>query len=145
MEEPEPPDKEPKTVTIKYGLASSLKVPELQPLIERGVKFVSQLSVRGSRLVNGFLIAKQDTLPPIGDKPSRERFIKQALKLGISNRSAGTPVGGLKEWYNAHSGIYEGPPTNLPPQWKEISDYACTTYLRVFIISSYLISSFIDI
>lgn len=131
MEDPEPPDIEPRTVTIKCGLSSSLKVPELLPLIERGVKFVSQLSVRGSRLVNGFLIAQQDSLPPIGGKAERERFIKQTLKLGLPS-TAQNPVNGLNAWYNARAGDYEGPPSDLPPQWKEISDYSCKTYLTVF-------------
>jgi hypothetical protein len=123
---------DPKIHTIKCALLASLKLPKLLPLIERNVKFVSELSVRGSRMVNGFLIARRELLPPIGDKPSRERFIKQTLKLGISSRSAQFPVNGLNEWYDVHSGEYEPPPTDLPPQIKEISDYACNTYITVF-------------
>jgi len=124
-------ENESNTTTIKCGLQTSLKAPKLLPLIERGVKFVSQLSVRGSRLVNGFLIANHESLPSIRDKPSRERFIKQTFKLGITTRPLQTPTPGLLQWYSAQT-AYESPPADSPPQWKEISDYACNTYLTVF-------------
>lgn len=131
MEEGEnEPDAE--TVTIKCGLQASLKVPELLPLIERGVKFVSILSVRGSRLVNGFLLANPHALPSLVDIKSSKRFIYQTFKLGVGTRPLRNPTPGLLEWY-VNQTAYEPPPNDLPPQWKEISEYACNTYLTVFL------------
>lgn len=123
-----------KTISIKCGLQASLRVPELLPLIERGVKFVSEISVRGSRLVNGFLIAANlEALPSLANKTSSKLWIYQTLKLGIGSRSPRAPVPGLLEWYAANKEFYEPAPTDLPPQWKEIADYACGTYLTVFL------------
>ena len=49
-------DPKDRTITIKSGLQTTLLIPELAPLIEDCVRFVSELSVRGSRIVNGFLL-----------------------------------------------------------------------------------------
>lgn len=129
----EPPDTPPKKVTIKCGLQSSLQLPALVPVIERAVKFVSVMSVRGSRLANGFLIDAflRGQLPPLDDKNERSRFVNQVFKMGFG-LAARLPVPGLADWYSQNAERYESPPEDLPPRTKEIADYACSTYLTCF-------------
>ena len=78
-------DSHDRTITIKSGLQTTLLLPELGPLIEECVRFVSELSVRGSRIVNGFLLHTHATGIDIDiDKPAwRQALIRQCFTAGL--------------------------------------------------------------
>jgi hypothetical protein len=128
-------DPRDRTITIKSGLQTTLLIPELAPLIEDCVRFVSELSVRGSRIVNGFLLHAHATGIEIDiDKPvNRQTLVKQCCTAGVKgSKKKKLPVPGFATWFEINEHRY--PPAPAPPdiQLKEITDYACNTYATTF-------------
>ena len=128
-------DPKDRTITIKSGLKATLQIPELAPLVEECVRFVSELSVRGSRIVNGFLLHAHATGIEIDiDKPvARQTLVKQCCTAGVKGSiKKRLPVPGFAAWFEINKHIY--PPVPTPPdiQLKDMTDYACNTYATAF-------------
>jgi hypothetical protein len=124
-------DNETPTTTIKVGLTKSLRLPTLHPVIEECVEYISHVTVRGSRIVNGFLVHATSTgqLENIDKKSTRELLVKQAFTLGLeSARPKKKPFPGLHEWWEKNRQRY--PVAPKPPRIpsKEITDYVAKTY-----------------
>ena len=128
-------DPHDRTITIKSGLQTTLLLPELAPLVEECVRFVSELSVRGSRIVNGFLLHTHATGIDIDlDKPARRQtLIRQCFTAGLKcSRKKRVPVPGFAAWFEINKHRYPPAPASPDIQLKEITDYACTTYMTAF-------------
>ena len=127
--------REDHTLTIKCGLRSSLKMDALLPEIEAAVLYVSKLVVRGSRLVNGFLVSSYTSgrAVDLSTQNARERFIRQTFTLGFPGKGAVQEVPELAGWYAINKDNYEViSAEDIPQNRKEISDYAFGTYLTSF-------------
>jgi hypothetical protein len=128
-------DPKDRTITIKSGLQTTLLIPELAPLIEDCVRFVSELSVRGSRIVNGFLLYAHATgiAIDIDNTTPRQTVVSQCFTAGVKgSKKKRLPVPGFAAWFEINENRY--PPAPTPPdiQLKEMMDYARTTYMTAF-------------
>ena len=127
-------DPKDRTITIKSGLKATLQIPELAPLIEECVRFVSEISVRGSRIVNGFLLHAYTTGIKINlEKDNLQTLVSQCFTAGVKgSKKKKLPVPGLATWFEINKHRYPTAPTPPGVSWKGIMDYARTTYVTSF-------------